>query len=245
MTNNVAVIPVKGLLESKSRLNRALAPPDKKKLILAMLKDVLGSVRESDLFDQVLVISPDRNVEEEASLEKGDFVHQEGLGLNSGIRQATLLAMQANASSLAVILADIPLVQPKDLKELYAIGSAKERVILSPSLKGGTNVMIRQPPDLIPPAYGRWSFTTHLRLAQEKEVVIYMLSNPRISFDIDIIEDLTSISDKDPQARTTTTRLVQKGGLIASHKAQIEEQHFNKSLRGLVGSRDRQKCALR
>jgi 2-phospho-L-lactate/phosphoenolpyruvate guanylyltransferase len=210
MTNNIAVIPVKGLLDSKSRLNRALAPQDKKKLILAMLKDVLRSAWDSELFDRVTVVSPDRNVEREANLEQGVFLHQEGIGLNSGIRQATLLGTRAKSASLAVVLADIPLVQPKDLEELYAVGSSAERVVLSPSLKGGTNVMIREPPDLIPSSYGRWSFSNHLRAAQKTGVPVYSVSNPRLSLDIDTPGDLISIARGDPHAKTDTSRVLRE-----------------------------------
>lgn len=208
MTDNVALIPVKGLLESKSRLNRGLAPLDKRKLILAMMKDVLISVAESDIFDRVMVVSPDRNVEREANLEERVFVHQEGLGLNSGIRQATVLAMREKASSVAVLLADIPLVQPKDLRELYAVGNTQEKVVLSPSLKGGTNVMVREPPDLIQPAYGRWSFSNHLRAAQKMGVPVYSVSNPRLSLDIDTPEDLVTVARRDLHAKTHTSRVL-------------------------------------
>src|SRR2546425_4562338 len=161
MTKNLAIIPVKGLLDSKSRLSRSLGPQDKKKLIIALLEDVLSAVKGSELFNRVLVISPDPNVAEEANLPHGSFLHQEGQGLNAGVRQSTLFAMREKASSVAVILADIPLVEPRDLKELYSVGATAPRVVLSPSLKGGTNIMIREPPDIIATAYGRWSFSTH------------------------------------------------------------------------------------
>ena len=208
MTRNFAVIPVKGLLDSKSRLSRALQPRDKKKLILAMLKDVLGAVEESKLFSRVLVVSPDRNVEYEANLRDVTFLHQEGTGLNAGIRQATLYALGEKASSVAVLLADIPLVESRDLKELYSVGNT-QKVVLSPSLKGGTNVMIREPADAIAPAYGRWSFSNHLRAAQKKGLATYSVSNQRLSFDIDTPEDLTTLSRKDPNAKTHAIKALQ------------------------------------
>lgn len=210
MTRKFAVIPVRGLLESKSRLSRALQPQDKKKLILAMFKDVLGAVEESKLFNRVLVISPDRNVEREAHLQSATFLHQEGTGLNAGIRQATLYAIGEKASSAAVLLADIPLVESRDLKELYSVGTNSQRVVLSPSMKGGTNVMIREPPGLISPVYGRWSFSNHLRAAQKKGVAVYSLSNQRLSFDIDTPSDLTTLARKDPQARTHSAKVLQE-----------------------------------
>jgi 2-phospho-L-lactate guanylyltransferase len=210
LTRDFAIIPVKGLLDSKSRLSRSLNPPDKKKLILAMLKDVLTAVEESDLFSRVLVVSPDRNVEGEANLPSGAFLHQEGPGLNAGIRQSTLLAMHERASSVAVLLADIPLVEPRDLKELYSVGNNAQRVVLSPSLKGGTNVMVRVPPDIIAPAYGRWSFSTHLRATQKTGVAVYSVSNQRLSFDVDTPEDLIAVARKDLHQRTHTARSLQE-----------------------------------
>ncbi len=210
MTKDFAIIPVKGLLDSKSRLSRSLDPQDKKKLIIALLEDVLTAVQGSDLFGRVLVVSPDPNVQEEANLQNRSFLHQEGQGLNAGVRQSTLFAMREKASSVAVILADIPLVEPRDLKELYSVGDTAPRVVLSPSLKGGTNVMVREPPNIIAPAYGRWSFSTHLRAAQKTGFAAYSASNLRLSFDVDTPEDLITMRTRDPQGKTHTARCLQE-----------------------------------
>jgi 2-phospho-L-lactate/phosphoenolpyruvate guanylyltransferase len=210
LTRNIAVIPIKGLLDSKTRLSHSYSPQDRKKIIIALAKDVLTAVEESGLFNRVIVVSPDRNVEKEVDLPASSFLHQEGQGLNAGIRQSTLLAMREKASSVAVLLADIPLIEPHDLKELYSVGSVTQRVVLSPSLKGGTNVMIRAPPDLIAPAYGRWSFSNHLREAQKIGVPVYSVSNQRLSFDVDTPEDLISLAKRDPHLRTHSANSLQE-----------------------------------
>lgn len=214
MTKDFAIIPVKGLIDSKSRLARSLSPQDKKKLIIALLDDVLAAVIESQLFSRILVVSPDPNVEKEANLPPRTFLHQEGQGLNAGIQQSTLFAMREKASSVAVLLADIPLLEPRDLKELYAVGGSAEKVVLAPSMKGGTNVMVREPPNIIAPAYGRWSFSTHLRAAQRAGLDVYSVSNPRLSFDVDTIEDLIAIARKDPRGKTRTARVLQEMALL-------------------------------
>ena len=214
MTKDFAIIPVKGLVESKSRLVRTLSPQDKKRLIIALLEDVLTAANESQLFSRVLVVSPDPNVEKEANLPLGTFLHQEGQGLNSGVRQSTLFAMREKASSVAVLLADIPMLEPQDLKELYSVGGNGEKVILAPSLKGGTNVMVREPPNIIAPAYGRWSFSTHLRAAQKTGLAVYSISNPRLSFDVDTLEDLIAIARKDPRGKTRTAKVLQEMTLL-------------------------------
>jgi len=210
LTKDFAIIPVKGLLDSKSRLSRALDPQNKKKLIIGLLEDVLTAVEDSELFNRVLVVSSDPNVEKEAKLRDGTFLRQEGQGLNAGVRQSTLFAMRERASSVAVLLADVPLVEKRDLRELYSTGDVAPRVVLSPSLKGGTNVMIREPPDIIATAYGRWSFSTHLRVAQKTGLAVYSVSNPRLSFDVDIPEDLITITRRDPHGKTQTARCLQE-----------------------------------
>ncbi len=210
MTKDFAIVPVKGLLESKSRLSRSIGIQDKKKLIVALLDDVLTAVEDSELFNRVLVVSPDPDVEEAANLPDGAFLHQEGQGLNAGVRQSTFFAMREKASSVAILLADIPLLEPRDLKELYSVGDTAPRVVLSPSLKGGTNVMVREPPNIIAPAYGRWSFSTHLRAAQKTGFAAYSVSNPRLSFDVDTSEDLIAVRRKDPRGRTHTARCLQE-----------------------------------
>jgi 2-phospho-L-lactate guanylyltransferase len=209
LTRDFAIIPVKGLVESKTRLSPFLSIPDRKRIIVALLEDVLSAVKESALFRRVLVVSQDRNVEEIAKRYEGLFLHQEGQGLNAGIRQSTVVALRENASSTAVILADIPLIESRDLEELDSLGGRGSRVVLSPSLKAGTNVMIRQPPNAIPPAYGRWSFSTHLRAAQKTEVQTYAISNPRLSFDVDTPDDLLALRRKDPRQKTHAARVLQ------------------------------------
>jgi 2-phospho-L-lactate/phosphoenolpyruvate guanylyltransferase len=214
LTGNFAIIPVKGVVESKSRLSRSLSPQDKKKLIIALLEDVLIAVEESQIFSRVLVVSPDPNVEKEANLPNGTFLHQEGQGLNAGVRQSTLFAIREKASSVAVVLADIPLLEPRDLRELYSLGGVAQRVVLAPSLKGGTNVMVQEPPNIISPAYGRWSFSTHLRAAQKRGFAVYSVSNPRLSFDVDTLEDLIVIARKDPHGKTHTAKCLQDMTLL-------------------------------
>jgi 2-phospho-L-lactate guanylyltransferase len=214
LTGKFAIIPVKGLVESKSRLARSLSPQDKKKLIIALLEDVLIAVQESQIFSRVLVVSQDPYVEKEANLPNGTFLHQDGQGLNAGVRQSTHFAIREKASSVAVVLADIPMLESRDLRELYSVGGAAQRVVLAPSLKGGTNVMVREPPGVIAPAYGRWSFSTHLRAAQKTGFAVYSVSNPRLSFDVDTLEDLIAIARKDPHGKTRTAKCLQDMTLL-------------------------------
>ncbi len=206
----VAVVPVKSLTEAKKRLAGQLSSEERRSLVIAMLNDVLHSLNQANLFGQVIVVSPDSTVDHEAEKNHVGFVRQSGVGLNAAVRQVTKMVVEEGASALSCILGDIPLVEPSDFEELHQISRGKPRVVLSPSLKGGTNVLMRTPPEAIASAYGRWSYAKHLKAAQERGVPVYSVSNARLSLDIDTVDDLRTLRQQDPTGRTSAGRLVKQ-----------------------------------
>jgi len=215
LTQKWAVIPVKGLTESKRRLSPYLG--DKKRLVVeALLHDVLSSVLKSDVYDRVLVISPDENVGAIAKGKKVVFLRQSGFGLNHAMEQANRLAIRADVTSLTALLADIPLAEPQDLVEISGMGNGRRGVVMVPSLKGGTNVMTTRPPGVIRPSYGRWSYSKHLRQAQLNRLIAYSISNPRISFDIDTVSDLIELQRRDSNMRTSSAKVLSNMDLVLS-----------------------------
>jgi 2-phospho-L-lactate/phosphoenolpyruvate guanylyltransferase len=213
LTQNWAVIPVKGLTESKKRLSSYLGER-KKLLVEALLQDVLSSVLRSDLYDKVLVVSPDENVADLSKAKRVIFLQQTGFGLNRAIEQANRLAIRDSVSSLTTILGDIPLAEPQDFREIFKIGNGLGKAVMVPSLKGGTNVMMTRPPGVVKPNYGRWSYSKHLRQAQLNRVATYSISNPRVSFDVDTVNDLIELKRSDPSLRTTSAKLLTRMDLV-------------------------------
>ena len=208
MTENWAVIPVKGFTESKSRLADFLG--DKRSMLVeALLQDVLSSVSQSLVFDKVFLVSPDENISRLANGRRINFLRQTGLGLNRAVEQASRVAGRQNASSSTVILGDIPLAEPRDYTEIFEIGATGRKLVMVPSLKGGTNVMLNSPPGVVRPSYGRWSYSKHLRQAQLAGVSAYSLSNPRVSFDVDTPADLLELRRRDPRMRMLSTRALE------------------------------------
>ena len=206
MTDNWAVIPVKGLTESKTRLSVYLQGDKRKILVEALLDDVLSSIVRSKAYGTIMVISPDENVGIRLRQQGVSFLKQTGIGLNRAVEQANRLATLGHARSLTTILADIPLVEPSDFKEIVDLGSPGRRVAMAPSTKGGTNIMLTSPPGTITPSYGRWSYSKHLRRAQASGLNAYSVSNARVSFDIDTISDLRELRRLDPESKTATAR---------------------------------------
>lgn len=208
MTENWAVIPVKGLTESKTRLSTYLQGDKRRILVEALLDDVLSSIIRSRVYGTIIVISPDENVASRIQPPEVSFLKQTGIGLNRAVEQAIRLATLEHASSLTTVLADIPLVEPSDFKEIVGLGSPGRRVAMAPSMKGGTNVMLTSPPGVVFPGYGRWSYSKHLRRAQVGGISAYSLSNPRLSFDIDTMSDLAELRHRDPYGKTVSGKVV-------------------------------------
>ncbi len=208
MSGHLAVVPVKGLVDSKRRLSNYLSTETRRTLVKALLEDVLRTLHQAGTYSKVIVISPDENVGEEAQTHRSSFVKQNTLGLNAAVEQATRIALKERAWSITSVLADIPLAEPEDFVELSALGGDEPKVVIVPSLNGGTNVMTIAPPNAIDPAYGRWSYARHLRLAQKKQLKTYSMSNPRISFDVDTIQDLAKLRRLDAGKRTSSGRVV-------------------------------------
>jgi 2-phospho-L-lactate guanylyltransferase (CobY/MobA/RfbA family) len=108
------------------------------------------------------------------------------------------------------------LCKPQDFIEIFQIGGQENaKVVLAPSLKGGTNIMMLSPPNLITPSYGRWSYARHLRLAQKNNLNTYSVSNPRLSFDVDSPNDLRELLQRDIHGRTETSRNILQIGHMA------------------------------
>src|SRR5438445_12597041 len=118
MTDNWAVIPVKGLTESKTRLSTSLQGDKRRILVEALLEYVLSSIFRSRVYETVMLISADENVGNRFRSQEVSFLKQIGLGLNREIEQANRLATQKHAPSLTTVLTDIPLVDPDEFKEL-------------------------------------------------------------------------------------------------------------------------------
>jgi len=212
MSGDWAVIPVRGLTESKTRLSASLHGDRRRIFVEALLEDVLSSVIRSRVYGTIVVISADENVRNRVRSQGVSFVRQTSVGLNRAIEQTNRLAMHGHARSVTTVLADIPLAEPGDFKEISSLGATTRRIVMAPSLKGGTNVMFTSPPGVVSPSYGRWSYSKHLRQAQVSAVNAYSMSNSRVSFDIDTTSDLLELRRRDSDGKTSSGRVLGEFG---------------------------------
>jgi len=187
-----AIVPVKGLNVSKERLSNVLSPKKRGELTAAMLRDVLNALKASTVHE-VLLVSPDSAVKGIAEEYGVSYLSPKRTDLNPSLTEAIEWCMQKNADAVLILPADIPLVSSQDIDKLVELGSEKSTAVLAPSMNGGTNALLLNPPNVIPVCFGPGSFFKHVKQAIVKKVEVRFHSSREIALDIDSEEDLNKL----------------------------------------------------
>jgi 2-phospho-L-lactate guanylyltransferase len=193
MNGVIAVVPVKDLWGTKSRLKPILDPGARAGLTIYMMGRVISALRETDV-DEVCVVSPDRIVLDEAEKRGASPLAQESRGLNPALEEGRLRAMDHGASSLLVLPADLPLLEAQDVRAVLESGVDAPSVVISPDgARAGTNALLLHPPDALPFAFGPGSYQAHLHAARERGLDVRVCERPHLAFDLDTVEDLARL----------------------------------------------------
>ncbi len=188
-----AVVPVKDLWGTKSRLAPVLDPGARAGLTLYMMGRVVRAILEAGIVD-VCVVSPDRMVLEEAKRRGATPLVQESRGLNPALEEGRRRALELGASTLLVLPADLPLLDAEDvLAVLQEAGEGSSAVISPDGALSGTNALLIQPPDVLPFAFGADSFEAHLGAARRRGLAVRVCERPHVAFDLDTAGDLASL----------------------------------------------------
>jgi 2-phospho-L-lactate guanylyltransferase len=187
-----AIVPVKPLRRSKSRLADVLSRDERAALSREMLihtLDVLGQVPE---VERVLVISRDSQALALARDHGARTVTERGTPkLNPALVRATLLALGYGVSSVLVLPADLPLLRKQDVERLVALADKPPVVVIAPDRHGeGTNALLSSPPGLIEYDFGPSSFENHITRAKDAGAKVKICELPTLELDLDVPDDL-------------------------------------------------------
>jgi len=188
-----AVIPVKTLLRSKTRLSEVLTSRERETFTLTMLEDVLKAVSYSQSVQQIVVVSSDSRVQGFANDFGVAYLPEKKPGLNQALEQAMSWCIQNKAKSVLILAADIPLLRPDDVDQIVNLGSEETCIVIAPSRNGGTNGLFQKPPKVIPPCFGSGSLSRHLTEASKKGIKAKVYDVQNIMMDIDYPEDLEDL----------------------------------------------------
>ena len=187
-----AVIPV-GVLESaKSRLGGMLDAEERRDLVVSMLAATLAATMSSPGIWRTWVVSPDPEVAAIAERAGASGLLQERRGLNHGLEQARAAAIEAGATAVLVLPADLPRVSAAAIAEVLAVLDEAEQPVVAivPDRHGrGTNALLLAPAGVIHFAFGGDSRAAHRHAADDVCTRVVELDGP-LALDLDTPDDL-------------------------------------------------------
>ncbi|MCH8877377.1 MAG: 2-phospho-L-lactate guanylyltransferase [Chloroflexi bacterium] len=193
-----AIVPVKALDESKSRLQGVLTPYQRAELSREMLLHTLQVLAEIPEVQRTLVVSADPKVLALAEGQNALALKERGApALNKALNQATVIVREAEVKAVLVLPADLPLIGAADVKALIDHVQYPPVVAVSPDRRGrGTNALLMTPLATIEYAFGPSSFDRHVRRAEASGARIEIVELPALGLDVDVPEDLEIYRDR-------------------------------------------------
>jgi 2-phospho-L-lactate guanylyltransferase len=194
-----AVVPVKDLWGTKSRLKPILNPGARAGLTIYMMRRVVSAISGAGV-GNICVVSPDSIVLDQARECGATPLLQESRGLNPALEEGRRWAVEHGGSSLLVLPADLPLLDTEDVRAvLEGIGEGASIVISPDSARSGTNALLLRPAEILPFAFGPGSYEAHLQAARERDLAIRVCERPHLAFDLDTTEDLARLDEEIPR----------------------------------------------
>ena len=170
-----AVVPFK-TKGAKKRLAPFLSPEERKEFSMAMLRDVLDSLEDTNV--RILAT-------EEFTLSSRETIvqvsHQD---LNEALNE---FIADLHEPTL-IVMSDIPLMRKWHVRWLISDG-----ITLVPGRGGGTNAIYMHDPSTFNVDFYEVSFLKHVKIAKERGLPLKILDSFYMSTDIDKPEDLAEV----------------------------------------------------
>lgn len=192
-----AAIPMKPLIEGKSRLASAFTDDQRGNLVIGMLTTVIDAIKGAGVTDFIIVGGDDR-VEKVGQGTGGTWVPDPGIDLNDTIKNvfADILGKGSSAMFLA---GDLPFLKAADVYSLIRTSGNRKNIALSPAKKdGGTNGILVPPGIEFEPQMGIRSFAKHLSQAASAAQSVSICYSYGLGFDLDTTDDLESYTHIEP-----------------------------------------------
>ena len=202
MTRIAAIIPVGTLEGAKTRLGEMLDAEERRDLVEDLLERTVVAALAVVTLDDVLVVSPDREVLRRASAMGARTMLQRSRGLNAGLREARDDVVAGGADVVLVLPIDLPFVSTEAIEAVVApltgatatptTDPAPTVVLVTDRHGTGTNALGLRPPDVIDVAFGQESRRAH-RAAAEATGATYVELDGPLTIDLDTPDDLVFV----------------------------------------------------
>lgn len=208
--NATAILPVKRLYAAKQRLATGLGGEQRRRLVEAMVADVLEAIAAARTVEATIVVTGDPVAQELAAAVGAAVVPDPEDGGHNGAVAAGIARAEADGAGCVVLLpGDCPLLDPREIDSLLT-GIPDSYVGIVPDRHGtGTNALVLSPPDAIAPSFGEGSCARHVALAREAGVAFGVDELPSLGLDLDTPADIIALT-RELEARPGRARRTAK-----------------------------------
>ncbi len=200
------LIPVKEPARAKHRLAPLLTSAERERIAWAMFEDVSRALH--GLATPIVTVTDSARVADKAA-GMGWRVLREAkqVSESSSVDTASRHLAGEGLDAVLRLPSDLPLIEKGDVEELIGCGLVAGSALMVPSWNlGGTNALLRTPPDLFPSRFGPDSLALHMTEALSARAHVKIVQNRRIALDLDEPDDLARFMEQETE--TDTCRLL-------------------------------------
>ena len=198
-----ALVPMKSLTEAKHRLSGIFNLSERRDLSLAMLSDVLTTLKQISHLASTAVITHDPLVLDLAHSWNTRVLKESKTGVNAAVTEAAKILSLESCTTMLVVPGDVPLATPEEFSALLEVQNPGATISIATDHRGtGTNALACSPPTVIAPCFGQRSLVRHQEAARNVGTVATVLELPGLALDIDIPDDIARLLEKKPQGHT-------------------------------------------
>jgi 2-phospho-L-lactate guanylyltransferase len=215
-----ALVPLKDLVQAKSRLAGLLRPSERRALAQAMVEDVLSVLSRHSDIEQITLVSDDPGAGLLAQKYGAQCWSEKSLGargLNALVQGASERLLAGGGEPLIVLHGDLPLLTEEDLSAVLASQRTLRGLIIGADRqRRGTNLLAFNAVCMPRFCFGIDSCAGHLASAHSAGVPVRILHRLGISVDVDEAPDLKCVMDRlHSNATSNTAQLLYNTELAA------------------------------
>lgn len=195
-----AVLPAKRFARAKTRLGAALSIEGRRDLARDLYERVLRACAGCGELSGTLVATDGEDVAALADQHRATVLRDTEAAKASlaHVVDAALLSLRLRGATHAlVVMADLPYIETRDVRELLAASRSADVVIAPDALRRGTSALGLRLDLPFRTAFGHPdSLQRHLRESARHGVRPRVLYNPRLALDVDTPDDLHALAGR-------------------------------------------------
>ena len=204
-----ALVPFKGPEGAKERLGAYLSPGERRKLTLAMVRDVLDALAQSSLSGVVIVSRSPAALELAREFDAEVFADSAD-DLTGAVTEASAFVAD-RAEGTMIVHGDLPLLTADEVDN--AIRGHRDVTLLPDRHDIGTNCIVATPPNAMTYQFDGTSFEPHKALARAAGFEPRIVRLPGFGLDIDTVDGLRAFAAA--SADTRSGRLLIETGVAS------------------------------